>query len=110
MSPEKTKSIKFSEARFIDKKHKQMANLAKIVTLIKFGFYLRDEGAKIRQHKLKQMRISMLCYDFVKILKNKFKLKMTERARLRMVNLHYFHRMPALLYEGSVKKSRQTLL
>ena len=87
-----------------------MAFLAKIIVISKFGLHVRDEGRILKEKKLRQIKIGLLCMDFVKIIKNKFKLKMTEKARLRMTNMHYFNRIPSILYEGSIKKARQTLL
>ena len=66
--------------------------------MAKMGRFVHEEAAKIRFNKARQIKISLLCMDFVKIIKNKFKLKMTEKARLRMTNLHYFNHMPALLH------------
>lgn len=66
--------------------------------MTKIGKFISEESAKIRYKKAQQIKISMLCMDFVKIIKNKFKLKMTEKARHRMTNLHYFHHMPPLIY------------
>ena len=87
-----------------------MELLAKMMVMAKLGRHVYEESAQIRFKKARQIKISLLCMDFVKIIKNKFKLKMTEKARLRMTNLHYFNHMPALMYEGSIKKARQTLL
>ena len=69
-----------------------------MVILAKIGKFVSEKSVIIRYKKARQIKIGFLCMDFIKIIKNKFKLKMTEKARLRMTNLHYFHRMPAILH------------
>lgn len=98
MSPEKMKQYKKSEAKYSQIKHKQIAALSKFILVMKLGLHIRDEYLLIRKRRLRQFKINLLCLDFIKIIKNKFRLKMTEKARLRMVNFHYFNLMPAIYY------------
>lgn len=52
----------------------------------------------------------MLCRDFIKIVKNKFKLKMTHQARMRMVLHHTLHFVPkTTLRDTSIIKARNML-
>jgi hypothetical protein len=45
--------------------------------IVKFGLYIREQKIKIHRKKLKEIKIHFLCLDFIKIIKNKFRLKMT---------------------------------
>ena len=49
MSPIKTKELKFRQVKYKSIKQKQIAELAKLVSMIKFGLHMTKEGAKLRQ-------------------------------------------------------------
>ena len=49
MSPQKTRELKMRQTKYKSVKHRQIAELAKLVAMIKFGIHMRDEGAKLRQ-------------------------------------------------------------
>ena len=91
------------------RKREQMANMSKFILICKLGLHIREESIRIQREKLKQIKLHFLCLDFVKIIKNKFKLKMTDKARFRMLNWHYLTHMPSMIYESSIKKARKTL-
>jgi hypothetical protein len=110
MSPVKLQEFREREKMYGSFKHTMMANLVRLMLVAKLGLYIRDEGRKIQKKKLRQIKISLLCMEFVKIIKNKFRLKITEKARVRMTNLHYFHHIPALVSEGCQKRARNVLL
>lgn len=98
MSPEKMKIYKKSEAKYTDLKQRHIAALSKMILVMKLGLHIKEEYLLIRKRRLRHFKINLLCLDFIKIIKNKFRLKMTEKARLRMVNLHYLHLMPGIYY------------
>ena len=52
----------------------------------------------------------MLCLDFIKIIKNKFRLKMTEKARLRMTLHHSVNFLPTFMIKASKIKARALIL
>lgn len=56
------------------------------------------------------MKITMLCSDFIKIIKNKFRLKMTEKARLRMTIHHTLQFLPVVMRNGSIQNAKKVLL
>ena len=67
------------------------------MVMAQMGRHIYEESARIRYRKARQIKISLLCMDFVKIIRNKFRLKITSQARLRMTNLHYFNHLPAIM-------------
>lgn len=51
----------------------------------------------------------MLCQDFIRIIKNKFKLKMTEKAKLRMSLHHTIQFLPLTMKNAAVVKAKAQL-
>jgi mevalonate pyrophosphate decarboxylase len=54
-----------------------MTQLSLIIYTAKLGMLLYQTRLKQAAYRVKQMKIAMLCADFIKIIKNKFRLKMT---------------------------------
>lgn len=51
----------------------------------------------------------MLCQEFIKIIKNKFKLKMTEKAKFRMCLHHTLQFLPLTMKNAAVVKAKALL-
>lgn len=54
-----------------------MTQLALIIYTAKLGMIFYRARLKQAAQRVKQLKINMLCVDFIKIIKNKFRLKMT---------------------------------
>ena len=51
----------------------------------------------------------MLSLEFIKILKNKLRLKITEKARLRMNVIHHLKLMPQMIKPGAIKRAKDII-
>jgi hypothetical protein len=87
-----------------------MAHLSNLVLFAKLAMYYREEALQNSRKNLRIMKTTMLCLDFIKIIKNKFRLKMTEKARLRMVMLHSLQLMPLFIRPTAVTEAKRTIL
>jgi hypothetical protein len=54
-----------------------MTQLSLIIYTAKLGMILYRTRLKQAAQRVKQMKINILCVDFIKIIKNKFRLKIT---------------------------------
>ena len=62
---------------YLDEKQRLMGNLSRMIVMLKLGLLIRDENIKIHREKLRKVKIAMLCQDFIRIIKNKLKIRMT---------------------------------
>jgi hypothetical protein len=97
MSPEHIKRLKRNEMGYRDEKQRLMSNLAKMIVMVKMGLFIRDEKVKIHRQRVRKIKIAMLCHDFIRLIKNKLKIRMTEKARHRLNLLHMLKFVPALI-------------
>ena len=77
MSPEKVKVLHFCEKKYLSTKKQHMGKIALLITLHKFSRNLKEIMLAKSQHNLKKIKIGLLVVDFVKLMKNKFRLKIT---------------------------------
>ena len=98
-----------NKEKYYSSKKEQMAHLSNIVLIAKLAMYLRSEALIRIRKDIRIIKTTMLCMDFIRIIKNKFKLKMTEKARSRMVMFHSLQFLPLLIWPTTIKKAKKTL-
>ncbi len=110
MSPAKDRVLKENEQKYHYSKKEQMTQLTLIIYTAKLGMLLYQTRLKQAAYRIKQMKITMLCADFIKIIKNKFRLKMTQKARLRMNFHHTLQFLPTVMRGNAIKEAKKVLL
>lgn len=87
-----------------------MFKLSVLVYITKLALKITEARVREAAAKVKKMKVSMLCVEFVKIIKNKFRLKITEKARLRMCLHHTMQFIPLVQRKNTIKQAKQLLL
>lgn len=87
-----------------------MQKLAIIIYTAKLSKELHDMRVMKCRKMMRKMKVIMLCQDFIRIIKNKFKLKMTEKAKLRMSLHHTMQFLPLTMKNAAVVKAKAHLL
>jgi len=72
----------------------------------KFGLFIKQKTLERILLNLKKIKITFLCLDFIKIIKNKFKLKITEKARSRMTIYHMLQLIPSVMRKNEFKVAK----
>lgn len=86
-----------------------MQKLAILIYTVKFARELHGRRVMKCRLKLRKMKVTMLCQEFIKIIKNKFKLKMTEKAKLRMCLHHTLQFLPLTMKNAAVVRAKALL-
>lgn len=86
-----------------------MQKLAIIIYTAKLSKELHERRVIKCRKMLRKMKVVMLCQDFIRIIKNKFKLKMTEKAKLRMSLHHTMQFLPLAMKDAAVVKAKTQL-
>lgn len=87
-----------------------MQKLAILIYTAKFSRELHERRVMKCRNMFRKMKVVMLCQDFIRIIKNKFKLKMTEKAKLRMSLHHTMQFLPLSIKNAAVAKAKAQLL
>ena len=87
-----------------------MLKLSVLIYIAKLGLKIKEARVRQTAAKLRKMKVTMLCVDFIKIIKNKFRLKMTEKARLRMCLHHTLQFIPLVQRKNTVFTAKKVLL
>ena len=90
-------------------KNEQMQKLAILIYTAKLAKELHGRRVMKCRKMLRKMKVVMLCQDFIKIIKNKFKLKMTEKAKFRMCLHHTLQFLPLTMNNAAVVKAKALL-
>ncbi len=109
MSPERVNQIKNDRLSYEQMKSQQIKNFTKLVFTIRLGVYIKNQTIKIHHQRFKAIKIQILCIQFIKLLKNKLRVKITEKTRLRMNILHNLKMMPQMIKHGAVKKAKKII-
>lgn len=104
------KIIEHHENKYFNNKKQQIKMLSLLIYVSKLSMRMHSERVKLSAMNLRKTKISMLCMDFIKIIKNKFRLKITEKARLRMTLHHSVNFLPTFIIQPSKIKARAIIL
>jgi hypothetical protein len=77
MSPERVAAFKDREQDYHSRRKRLMGQLAAVVLTARLGLHIRTTALEKHRMAIRRIKITMLCTDFIRIIKNKFRLKIT---------------------------------